>query len=353
MQRSSAAAEVETGASGPTLVVQTAFLGDVILTIPLLAALAERHGPVDVLVTPAAAPLIETHPAVRTVLTYDKHGTERGVRAFIAMTRRLRSRGYQRAYLPHRSWRTAFLVLAAGIRERVGYDGVPPRWTYTERRPRPRDMHETQRLLALAGSGLVPAAATLALTQDDRARAARWLRTQGLADGFVALAPGSVWGTKRWPYYADLAARLSGEIVVIGGRDAAALGEEIVQRAPGRAAAATGTLSLRESAALLERAALLVTNDSAPLHMGSMLGTPMVVIFGPTVPAFGFGPLGTHDVIVEHPGLECRPCSGHGPAVCPLGHHRCMTELHVDTVATAVVRVLDATGGSGAIRGRG
>ena len=77
---------------------------------------------------------------------------------------------------------------------------------------------------------------------------------------------------------------------------------------------------------------MLVTNDSAPLHIAGAVGTRVVAIFGPTVPAFGFGPLGATDSIAEVHGLTCRPCSKHGPMVCPLIHHRCMKDLKVDEV---------------------
>src|SRR2546422_4293022 len=76
----------------PILVIQTAFLGDVVLTTPLLAALAAQHGPVDVVTTPAAAPLLETHPAVRRVIPYDKRGADRGFAGLLALARRLRAR---------------------------------------------------------------------------------------------------------------------------------------------------------------------------------------------------------------------------------------------------------------------
>jgi heptosyltransferase-2 len=124
---------------------------------------------------------------------------------------------------------------------------------------------------------------------------------------------------------------------------------DVLARAPGRAHSAAGELGLRASAALLARAAVLVTNDSAPLHLATAVGTPIVAVFGPTVPSFGFGPRGRRDVVVEHPSLGCRPCSAHGPQVCPLGHHRCMRELSVETVAAAVEAVLGAEA-HGAIR---
>src|SRR2546423_3860478 len=102
-----------------TLVIQTAFLGDVVLTTPLLSALAERHGPVDVVTTAIAAPLLETHPAVRKVSPYDKRGRDRGWRGIRTLASQLKSEAYERAYLPHRSLRTAALALFAGIPSRI------------------------------------------------------------------------------------------------------------------------------------------------------------------------------------------------------------------------------------------
>jgi heptosyltransferase-2 len=86
------------------------------------------------------------------------------------------------------------------------------------------------------------------------------------------------------------------------------------------------------SAELIGRCAVIVTNDSSPLHLASAMGTPTVAIFGPTVPDFGFGPLAPSSVAVGHETLSCRPCHRHGPRRCPLGHFRCMRELTADVV---------------------
>ena len=135
---------------GTALVIQTAFLGDVVLTTPLLDAVAARHGPVDVVTTPAAAPLIETHPAVRRVISYDKKGRDRGLKGLLRLTRTLRAERYEWAYLPHRSLRTALVAWLARVPRRVGFDDGWPR-LYTEVRPRPKTGHEVDRLLTLAG----------------------------------------------------------------------------------------------------------------------------------------------------------------------------------------------------------
>jgi heptosyltransferase-2 len=147
-----------------------------------------------------------------------------------------------------------------------------------------------------------------------------------------------VWATKRWPYYAELAARLArgARVVVVGGPGDRALAETIVAACPPeRAIDATGRLSLLASAELIGRAALLVTNDSAPQHLASAMGTRTVTVFGPTVPEFGFGPLAPESAVLGHEALACRPCDPHGPRACPLGHWRCMRELSPDAVLAA------------------
>ncbi|HEU5305264.1 MAG TPA: lipopolysaccharide heptosyltransferase II [Gemmatimonadales bacterium] len=319
------------------LVIQTAFLGDVVLTTPLLSALARRHGAVDVVATTAAASLLETHPAVASVIRYDKHGSARGWVGFRKLAAQMRARRYAAVYLPHRSVRSAALALWSGAPERIGFADAPAAITYTSRIPRPSTGHEVERLLALAGPGQASPPVALELTAADQAQAEAWLAAHGVRGGFVALAPGSIWGTKRWPYYRELAGVLTTTLVIVGGEDDAPLARDIITAAPGRVFSAAGALTLRASAALIQRATALVTNDSAPLHLATAVGTPIVAVFGPTVPEFGFGPRRPGDIVLGHAGLACRPCSKHGPRACPLGHHRCMRELSVETVAAAVM----------------
>jgi lipopolysaccharide heptosyltransferase II len=327
-----------------SVVIQTAFLGDVVLTTPLLQALAEREGsPVDVVTTPAAVPLLETHAAVRRVWPFDKHGTEKGLGALRRFAASLRAERYQTAWLPHRSLRTAALAWLARIPRRVGFhDGW--RFLYTDVRRRPDTGHEIDRLLSLADVPPRRYQPAIELKLSDVTAAEKLLRDEGLKPGepFVALAPGSIWGTKRWPYYKELAQHLTARgarIVVVGGKDDWPLGEQIAvtaRRLKHPAVNACGKLALRESVAVISKAMVLITNDSAPLHFATAVGTPVVAVFGPTVPAFGFGPRGPRDMTVGVEGLPCRPCSRHGPATCPLGHHRCMNDLPVERVLAAI-----------------
>ncbi len=319
--------------------VQTAFLGDIVLTTGLLTHLAGRGESVDLLTTPAGCSLLDPHPALRQSIAYDKRGHDRGMAGLVRMAARLRAERYHTVYLPHRSLRSAALALLARIPQRIGFAGSAGAWSYTRRIERPGTGPEAERILALAEPPQgTRATVSLGLTDADRRRAAEWLEQHGITGPFAALAPGSIWGSKRWPGYDQLLRALPGPVVIIGGAEDRPLAEAVAAAAPGRAHCAAGDLSLRTSAAVIERARVLVSNDSAPLHLGSAVATRVVAIFGPTVPAFGFGPRGPDDVVVELIGLPCRPCSSHGPEVCPLQHHRCMKELSVERVLEAVGR---------------
>ena len=323
-----------------SVVIQTSFLGDTILTTPLLAQLAHR-GPVDVVTTPAAASVLKGHPAVRDVIVYDKRGTHAGLFGFLTMRSRLREGRYDTAYLAQGSLRSALLVWAARISERIGFATSSGSRLYTTRVAYRDDLHHAARLLLLSRpngrepteSEMRPSLAPSAAEHEvvDELLASRGVQAD---ERLIALAPGSVWGTKRWPYYAELAQQLAvhGRIVIVGGPGDRALAKEIVAVVP-NAVDATGELPLLASADLIGRCAVIVTNDSAPLHLASAMGTPTVAIFGPTVPEFGFGPLAPVRAVVGHESLACRPCHRHGPKRCPLTHFRCMRELTAEAVA--------------------
>ena len=329
----------------PSLVIQTSFLGDVVLTTPLLTHLAAR-GPVDVVTTPAGGALLDSHPAVRRVIRYDKRGAQSGLGGLRALAATLRTEGYAAAYLAQGSWRSAALAWLARIPQRVGFDTSSGRMLQTEQVAYRRDWHHAERLFRLAARDAqqaVPAPSLHPRDEDDRVVDALLATAEFGTRPFVAVAPGSVWATKRWPQYAALPALLppSYGIVIVGGPDDRELAMEIAAAAPWRVLDATGRLSLLASAAIIGRAAGLITNDSLPQHLASAMGTPTVTIYGPTLPAFGFGPLAPRHTVVEHaPGLECRPCSAHGPQRCPRAHFRCMRDIAPAAVANALQPLL-------------
>jgi len=328
-----------------SLVVQTSFLGDMVLTTPLFAYLA-KSGPVDVVCTPAAAALVANNPSIREVISYDKRGAERGAGGFTRLASRLRERRYDAAYMAQGSIRSGALALLAGIGDRVGFATSAGKLFYTTRIPPIDNMHHAARLLSLGTRNPLRASSARELQPHlypgdvDRTTVDRLVN--GAMGPYVALAPGSVWATKRWPFYPDLARALASDatIIVVGAEADRGLAADIVAATDGAAIDATGRLSLLASAELIGRASLLVTNDSAPQHLASAMNTPTLAIFGPTVPEFGFGPLAEQSRVLGRTELPCRPCDRHGPQKCPLGHWRCMREISADDVAAAARELL-------------
>jgi heptosyltransferase-2 len=342
-----------------------------ILTTPLLERLAE-DGPVHVLATPANAGILANHPAVASVIVFDKRGQDRGWGGMQRMARALRDTGAKRAYMAQGSLRTAAIARLAGIPERIGFDTSPGRVLYTRQVHFDASQHHVERLWRLAEpasfaeatrdvertvatrteTDRTPRRPSLYPGPADRAQVERLLAEVGHEVApFIALAPGSVWATKRWPSYDDLAAELTSaihatsmRIAVIGGDGDRELADAIVAKVASHGGPAVidavGRLSLLASADLISRAAVLVTNDSAPLHLASAMNTPTIALFGPTVTSLGFGPLADIHRVVEQAALSCRPCGAHGARRCPLGHWKCMRDTSVKDVADSLVPLL-------------
>ena len=209
-----------------------------------------------------------------------------------------------------------------------------------------RPLLHTYRLLA----GLDPETASRpwlreALSDAERARARARLGKN--ADRAALLGVGARWETKRWPieHFVALGALLESEF---GLRPWYAVGpgepkttSALRALLPADRQSDVLEMGFREVGAVASFARVIVSNDSAILHLGPALGVPTVGIFGSTVPAFGFAPSGPRDAVAEI-ALGCRPCGVHGRTRCPLGHHRCMRDLAPVRVLAAVERVLAA-----------
>jgi heptosyltransferase-2 len=332
------------GDDGPSLVVpQTSFLGDVVLTTPLLTALRERLRPrrLAVVVRPEARALVEGHPDVDDVLVDDKHGADRGLRGLARAARRLRAESFDLAVVPHRSLRTALLVAAAGIPRRIGFDASRGAWLFSERVRRDPARHDVERNLALLEPFGGPATAPrlhVPVTPEAADRADALLPP---GDGpLVVLAPGSVWATKRWTIagFAEVArhlARAGARVLLVGGPGDTEVAAKVAALAGGGIASVAGRTDLATSVALIDRAAVLVGNDSAPMHVACARGVPVVAVFCATTPALGYGPWGMRTRVVQV-DLECRPCGRHGGPRCPRGTEDCMRLVEAAAVLDAV-----------------
>ena len=336
------------------LVVQTAWLGDVVLITPLLREIrnVKPRAHITVLTTPLGAETLTGFPYVDEIVAFDKRGKERGVAGTWRVAARLRRARFDLAVAAQRSFRTGFLVRASGASERIGFEGARGAWAYTRRVPWVAEHHAVRRYLALVGpiGGSCERAdprPELVVRDEARGSVARLLASAGVTSGepILALAPGSIWGTKCWmpEGFAEVAcvARERGlRPVLIGSPAERELCEKVASLAGEGAVVLAGSTSIPEMTALLAMSRALVTNDSGPGHVASAVGTPVVAVFGPTVPAFGYVPVGHANRIVEREGLPCRPCHHHGPEVCPLGHHRCMREIGAERVIAALDEVL-------------
>ena len=328
----------------PTLVIQTSHLGDTVLTTPLIQRLA-RRGPVDVVSTPAAAELLVGNPHVRRIYVLNKRSRNRmTATAKIALELRSlpREQRHRTAYLAQGSVRSGLLAMMAGIPMRVGFDTSAASFLYTSRCAYRSDFHHAQRLWLLAGPGepgvLHP---ELFPSQRDMASAEE-LVEPGLP--VIVLAPGSQRATKRWPYFAELAARIgsAAQIVVIGSAEDRPAAREIMQaRAKGVTIDATGRISAMVSAAMIARAHTVICNDSLAMHMAAAFDVPVIALFGPTSPTAGFAPLSNSAVVMEPPFLACRPCAARAPHSCPKTHWRCMRDITPGLVARHVHQQLD------------
>jgi len=333
------------------LVIQTAYAGDVILTLPLVQSLRTEFpgAAIDMLVVPRCAELLRNHPAVGSVIIYDKRGGEAGISGFLAKVRTLRSASYDLAVIPHRSIRSALLARFARIPRRIGFSSSSGKFLFTDVVPYVKSIHEIERNLSLLdplrqkqSSRILPA---IYPSISDRMRVDAFLAAKYLtaSEQIVGVAPGTAWNTKRWlpERFSELVGMLLGKgcrVLLIGGSEDEPLCDEICRTAgTSGVISAAGMLSMLQSAEIIRRCKVLVCNDSAPMHLAVAMHVPVVAIFGATVPSFGFGPYGENDTVVETLGLSCRPCSIHGGDRCPVKTFDCMKNISAAMVFERVM----------------
>ncbi|NOY05086.1 MAG: lipopolysaccharide heptosyltransferase II [Chlorobi bacterium] len=332
-----------------TLVIQTAFAGDLVLTLPLIQSLARNEviTSVDVLCIPGTAPLLENHPDVSGIIKYDKQG-DRLFTGLYRLMRVLRAKQYDIVISPHRSFRSALLSYATNARVRISFDRSEGGMLYTHREGYGKSWHEVARNLVLLSPLKIPPRSLkpeLHPGENDYKNAVEALHQEGVNRKYVCLAPGSVWPTKRWTIegFAELAVKIQDDgykVVLLGGK----MDEDICARvrslAGNKPANFSGRLTWLESAVVIKRASALVSNDSAPVHIASAMETPVLEIYGPTSPVFGFTPWKTRHRLVQLDGLSCAPCAIHGGRTCPIKSHICMQSLSAGQIYAHLIALL-------------
>ena len=344
------------------LILQTSFLGDTVLTLPLICEVRRRY-PVkklSLLCLPQSRELLQDHPALDEIITYDKNKSDRGWQGLRRSAARLRERNFTLALTPHKSLRSALLLYLAAVPQRVGFRESRGWFLFHQRAARDPRLHDVERNLSvLTPFGVPPEECERRIELPVDAAVQDTVDKKLLAlgvtpgDSIVGVNPGSVWPTKRWAPagFAELI-RLMREkhgcrVLLFGGSDDREVVAEVQRRCARSAISLVGQIGLRELAAAISRCRLFVTNDSGPMHIAVARRVPTVALFCATTPDLGFYPY-TSEAIVVQRDLSCRPCASHGGRRCPLGTLDCVRQISPKTVMQAVDKLL--RGGAGVRR---
>lgn len=320
------------------LIIQTAFLGDVVLATALVEKLRQHYpdAKIDFMLRKGNEHIINGNPNIHKIYIWDKK--ENKLKNLWRIAWKVRQEKYDVIINVHRGATTGFVTWLSGAPERRGFLKNPFSWSYTHKFnhafSNPEDsqyIHETarnQQLIADMTDG-VAARPRLYPAQEDLERIVEYRSAP-----YICIAPSSVWATKRLPMerWEDLIMRLPAEynIYLLGGPEDKETAEAILDGS-GRKTVKnlSGTLSIMQSAALMGGAVMNYTNDSGPLHLASAMNAPVTAVYCSTHPCFGFGPLSGIRKIVQVEHLYCKPCGLHGYPACPQGHFRCAKEINI------------------------
>ncbi|SMO38223.1 heptosyltransferase-2 [Balnearium lithotrophicum] len=325
------------------LIYQTAFLGDLILTSPLIKSVRKSFPDSQIfLVVRRGFEGVFSGFNYLNIIASEKSSP-------IKFSKVLRELDIDLAISPHRSHRTSLTLFLSGIPRRIGFNSSGFSFLYTDtvEHKFKRELHEVDRNLSL----LEPLKEEFNVYYDSEPElplndsyVRKTLEKFSLEKPYVVLAPGSVWHTKAWipEYYGEVALYLfkrGYQVVLVGSKSDAEYCLRAFESSKGKAINLCGRTSLKEFFSIIKGANLVVSNDSSPVHVAVSVKTPVVEIYGSTVPEFGFFPYGRGE-IVELRGLKCRPCGIHGRRKCPEGHFKCMVDLKPEIVIERIEKIL-------------
>jgi len=317
------------------LVIQTAFIGDVVLATALVESLHQQYpqAAIDIVVRKGNESLFNEHPFISEIIIWDKKQNK--YLNWLSIFKKIRAKKYDVLINVQRFAATGLWTILSNAKITIGFDKNPFSFLFTHKVKHDvsaGDVHEINRNLKLTESlgAFQLCMPKLYPTNSDFEKIKQYQ-----AEKYITIAPASVWFTKQFPISAWVSflteLKFEGAIYILGGASDKALGDQIINEVGSIDSTASkkiinlsGALGFLASAALQQKAVLNYVNDSAPLHFCSAVNAPVVAIYCSTIPAFGFGPLSTHSFIVEtQEKLACRPCGLHGKKECPLGHFNC------------------------------
>lgn len=317
------------------LIIQTAFLGDVILATPLLAELKRifPEAEIDMLVKKGNQGLLDNNPNLTQVFVLDKSkGKLRSLKELIST---FRKKKYDLILNLHRFGSSGLIAVSSGAKKVYGFKKNPFSFLYSRSFEHPfgDGTHEVSRNLKLIQE-FDPVALKrpeLYLAKEQEERVERYK-----VENYFCMAPSSVWFTKQLPEskWVELIRKRSeeGQIYLLGGPGDKELCDRIIDNSGvENAVNLAGQLNLLESAGLMRDARMNYVNDSGPLHLASAVNAPVTAYFCSTIPEFGFGPLSDSSKVVQvNEDLDCRPCGIHGFKSCPKGHFKCGNDIVIE-----------------------
>ena len=321
-------------------IFQTSFIGDSVLTTPLIQKTKKLFPDTQIVVItrPQTEDIFKPLPEVSEVILNDKRGWNK-IAGVWKTARAIKKSGIDILLVPHRSFRSALIAWLSGVPIRIGFTSSEGWFFYTKTVPFSWMIHDAERNLSLlqgiAKEKFAAEKLSMSFTPSADENVARLLKDFNLeGKKLVGIHAGSAWPTKCWPmeYFVELISKLQTElglqvVLVGGGKQDTDLGEKICQLAQGHAASLCGKTSLADLMALMKHLSLFITNDSGPMHIATAFDVPTLAIFGPTTRELGFFPYGQGHRVLEVKDLPCRPCALHGGKKCPLKHFKCMKDI--------------------------
>ena len=333
------------------LIVQTAFLGDAILTEPMIETIKanEKDAFIGIVVIPSNVEVFSLNPKIDVIIPYDKHGADNGFMGFKKIISVIREYRFSYVISPHMSFRSTLLAYFSGAKRRIGFKEADISFLYTDRVKKPQNVHEVDknlRLLEPLEFSKVIKEIRLYWSENNKKFIESVFEAHSIRsdDKVVVISPSSVWPTKRWPkeYFRELAKMLADQglkVILIGTKNDREI-SDFVKNNDERIIDLTGKTSVKDLFYLIAWSKLLISNDSAPIHIASAFNTPTIDIYGPTVPEFGFYPLSEKNRIIQIDDLPCRPCGKHGSVICKHKHFKCMRDIKPEVVFKAAFELL-------------
>ena len=329
------------------LIIQTAYLGDVILATGLIEKINEHfpEATIDFLLRQGYESLFDKHPRINEVIVFEKHN--RKLWNLLRLIKKVRTRKYDMVINVQRYYSSGLVTILSRSMLRVGFKKNPFSFLFDQKVSHDFDgSHEIERNHELiewftdnqpARPKLYPSVSNYKNIEKYTSRA------------YICVAPAAIWFTKQFPEagWIELINSIGGDtdIYIIGGIEDEALGQRIGAGVTRQVKNLCGKLSLLDSAALMKGAIVNLVNDSAPLHIASSMDAPVAVIYCSTQPSLGFGPLSTTAEIIQiKDKLSCRPCSDHGLKSCPEGHFDCAMKIDLKPLIAYVNERINTSG---------